>query len=546
MSFLRVTDITKSFTEEKELLKGVSFTVSDGAVLGIIGRNGEGKTTLLKIIAGVLKPDAGSVTLSEDNPKIGYHTQFLPVDDDSDITIEEYIVENFPEVRPLYEKINQLAMRSDEESIEQLIQCQGEFDDKGGYLILGAIDHALVELGLSQFKATDMVRVLSGGQKTRLQLAKVVIHDPEILLLDEPTNHLDADTIQWLESYIKRRSGITAIVSHDRTFLNEVTNHILEIEKGKWKLYFGNYSEYIEEKARLEAHAMEVIKQNKKKIVQLKAAASAKVSQAIMQSSRPADRKKYGRHSKTIMGNKAGKKMRQVKMMTKRITENLEENRTIHPTVYRNMGFKVEAVESIGDFALRITDLHLRIGGKELLNDASMEILKGERVALRGANGTGKTTLVKEILEAQETDAPQIKFGGGIFIGYYSQEHEEIDLGLTVIDDFRKGIPITEADAASYLYRMAFERKHVFQKTSELSQGEKTKLALSKLLYHKHNFLILDEPTNHLDIKSREILEEALEDYTGTILVISHDKYFLDKIQVTKTYTIKDQKLIKE
>lgn len=550
MKFIQFSQVNKSFTENKNLIHDLNLLLSEGDVCGVIGRNGEGKTTLLKIIVGEEIPDSGQILFSPAT-SLGYHTQFLYVEQDEDISIEEYVIKDFKEIYTLYKQISAIATNAtdvtESEKIQELLDLQMKFEEFGGYEIQAKLDDALFDLRLSEFSAQESVNHLSGGQKTRLQLAKVMIQDPDILLLDEPTNHLDADTIIWLEKYISSRRGITIIVSHDRQFLNTVTNKILELEKGITTLYFGNYESYKEQKDQLIKRNLEEIKQNKRHLEGLKEALNAKKSLAIKQNVQRADKKTYGRHSRTIMRNKAGKKFRQVKLMQKRVDSETTRNAVIAPKQYRNMHFNVEAAESTGDFALRLFDLDVTIGNKVLLQKAELEVHRGERVAIVGENGSGKTTLLKTLLGyIKSGNGGDIKFGGNSKVGYYSQEHEDINPDFSVIEDFRASIPMLEAEASTYLHNMLFTYEQLYQKVGDLSQGEKSKLALAKLLAKEHNFLILDEPTNHLDIASREVLEDAIQSYKGSILVVSHDAYFLDKIGITNKYRIQNKMLVKE
>ena len=541
MFFIQTLNLSKDFSEQKPLLQELNITISEKNILGIIGRNGEGKTTLLKLLSGEIEPDFGEIIFSQNDLQIGYHTQFLDHKNNEELSIEEYILQNFPEIYETYQKINSIS--EDFAKVDELLELQTKFDDLGGYKIQAAIDESLIKLGLSKFKPQDKVKILSGGQKTKLQLAKVIVADPDILLLDEPTNHLDRDSIDWLVSYIKKRKGITIIVSHDRHFLNLSVNQILELEKGEYKLYFGNYDDYQKAKTEEINRSLEEIKQTNRKLVKLEAAAQAKTSQAIHQMKMRPDKKKYGRHSRTIMRNKAGKKFRSVKMMRKRIDSSLERNEKIAPKKHKNMGFEAISTGEIGDFVLRIKNLNIFAGEKLLIENINFEILNGERVAITGENGSGKTTLLKKIIESFQKEIPEIKYGPNVKFGYYSQEHEEIDVNLTVMDDFRKSFPMLEMEAANYLHRLLFTHEQIRQKISDLSQGEKSKLALAKLLASEHNFLILDEPTNHLDIASREVLESALLEYKGSLLVVSHDRYFLEKLEVNKEFTIRNGKL---
>lgn len=548
MFFIQFNQINKSYSEEKNLIQDLNLTLSEGNVLGIIGRNGEGKTTLLKILVGQVQPDSGQVILSKDGLKIAYHTQFLPIIEDEVITIEDYILLSFPELYEVHKKVCDLATANKEEEINRLILLQSKFEELSGYEILASMDRALVQLGLADFNLNDQVSILSGGQKTRLQLAKVIVRNPDILLLDEPTNHLDKEAILWLESYVKQRKGITVIVSHNRSFLNNVTNQILELERGGHKLYSGNYDDYCKQKQEIVERNLAEIKQNAKKTAKLQEAVNTKRSQALQQHFQRPNKKDFGRHSRTIMRNKAGKKARQAKMYQKRVDERIERNKFLAPKFYKDMNFNIQSISMAGDFVLRIRDLDVSIENKLLIKNICLEVQKGDRIAITGENGSGKTTLLRTIIQALENESisQTVNLGKDIYPGYYSQEHEGIGIHLTVLEDFRQAIPILEADAANYLHNMLFNYGQLRQKAGDLSEGEKSKLALAKLLAQEHNFLILDEPTNHLDIASIEVLEKALESYKGSILCVSHDQYFLQKIAIQKYYRIINQKLVKE
>ncbi|MFW5719556.1 MAG: ribosomal protection-like ABC-F family protein [Candidatus Dojkabacteria bacterium] len=543
MFFIQLLELQKSFSEQKPLLENLNFTFSEGTVLGIVGRNGEGKTTLLQLIAGVLEADSGKVIFSKQDATIGYHTQFIDTQNLEGVSIEEYILSSFENVYRLYREINTLIENYQEGDVDTLIALQTAFDEQGGYRIQGEIDHALVQLGLAGFKPETTITTLSGGQKTRLQLAKVLIQNPDVLLLDEPTNHLDVESSEWLVKYIQKRRGITIIVSHDRNFLNKTSNQILELEKGNAKLYTGNYNDFYSAKQTEIERNLEEIKQTNRKVEKLTAAAHAKASLAKKQHYQRPDKKTYGRHSRTIMRNKAGKKFRSVKMMQKRIDNQLLRNQTIAPVKQRNMGFEVNSTGRTGDFILRVHNFDLEIAGKVLVKNVDLELRRGERAAIAGENGSGKTSLIKSIIARINSDTGEIKLGPNVTCGFYAQEHEGIDLNLTVIDDFRREFKMSEKDAGNYLHKLLFTYEQLRQKVGDLSQGEKSKLVLAKLLAGEHNFLILDEPTNHLDIASREVLENALKNYDGTLLIVSHDTYFLEKVGVDKVYEIKHSEI---
>lgn len=571
MKYLNLQNIEKSYIEEKPLIQDLSLLLSEGDVCGIIGRNGEGKTTLLKIIAGEIHPDNGQVIISPDTI-IGYHTQFLQIQNVSQ-TIEEYVLSTISSLFAVYEQMSRLQNELTEKEVANLMQLQAKFDELGGWVVLSDIHSYLIQLGLDKFKPEDQVSKLSGGQKTRLQLVRILIQNPDILLLDEPTNHLDSSAINWLEEFIKSRKGITIIVSHDRAFLNNTTNKILEIEKGSTKLYFGNYDEYKSQKDKLIEKNEIAYKLNSRKIKRLQEAVNVKKSQAIYEANyKIPDKKKYGKFARGGLLIKAGKKARIAKMYQKRVNSQIEHNQALKPANYRKMIFKVESAPSTGDFVLRISDYDLKIEDRKLVENINLEVGRGVRMAILGENGSGKTTLLKRMIEVyaitstnmvaglsdnklqefreaafkdfSESELQKFKFGGNILLGYYSQEHEGVDQSLNVIDDFRTVVQMTEVDAANYLFNMTFAYHQLKQKVSDLSQGEKSKLALAKLLVQEHNFLILDEPTNHLDIASREVLEKALQYYEGTILCVSHDRYFLQNINVEKKLKIESHSLV--
>lgn len=547
--FIQLSKLNKSYEFAKTLIEDLDLTISDGNVLGIIGRNGEGKTTLLKTIAGIEQPDSGSINFSTSDLSIGYHSQFVNIETEGDLTLEDSILRHFPELFSLNTEISKLTTSNDPESITKLLDTQAKFEEEGGYAILGKIDEALDKLNLKKLGLNTKVSTLSGGEKTKLQLARILVQNPDILLLDEPTNHLDLESIEFLEDYIRERKGITIIVSHDRKFLNNTVNQILELEKGRWKLYFGSYDDYKREKELERNRLDEEIKRSNKENQKLRDAISDKRSKVHHNMTRKVDKKKYGKHARTSLRNRAGKQAKTARVYAERFTKRLEDSESKKAAKFRELGFKIEA-EKVGnsDFALRMENLNVLVslgnkGSKLLISNASIEVEPGQRVAVLGNNGAGKTTLLEKIVESYENPIPEIKFSKSAQVGYYSQEHEEIDLHKTLIENIRDAQPMTREEASKYLFWMQFEIHQLNNKASTLSQGEKSKLALTKLLIQKHNFLILDEPTNHLDIPSREVLENALKNYEGTILTVSHDRYFLEAIEIEEYYKIEDLKL---
>jgi ATPase subunit of ABC transporter with duplicated ATPase domains len=595
---LRLSNLSKSF-KNKIILDNVNFELHKNDICGIIGANGAGKTTLLKIITQEIQPDEGKVTFDPLQQKIVYHTQFIDINEKDNLTIEEYILDFYPGLNTLYEDIKNLSNKNDEISVQKSIELQNIFSEKNGYEILGNIPIFLSKIGLAELKPETEIKNLSGGQKTRLQFIKLVMESSDILLLDEPTNHLDEKGILWLENYIKNRNGITMIVSHDRYFLNKIVNKIFELDNGKGVIYGGNYDDYKEQKKNKLERDRELYEAKMKDVRRLEAEANRRLSEVKV-----TDKKFIRGWEGPVIRKVAGKKAKTAQLIKRKVEENIKEHMPEKPMVKDTIKFELQQISPSGQLVCKIENLSFGYEpGIDVLKNVNLEIWRGNRVAVVGENGSGKSSLLRLItFETQitrifkganytneqlspllskegtkgwlsssslsdnitdstdsklnhpglkatppskgggsETDpnskltfSGSIKLGENVKIGYFSQEHEMLDQENTVLDEFRKYVEMTEGDTRTFLYYMLFSGNQVFQKIHTLSQGEKSKLMLAILLSQGANFLVLDEPTNHLDIPSREVLEEALKKYDGTILVVSHDKYFLEKIGVQK------------
>lgn len=526
---LRLQNIVK-FYKDKAVIDNLSAEFHNGDVVGIVGKNGEGKTTLLKMIAGLISPDEGKISFEPFLPVVTYHEQFLNLNQNDNLTIEEYILSLYPDLLEIYKKLNQLISSTNQEAIEKSISLQGIFIEKNGYEMLEKIPNVIQRLGLNLSEQT-LVKDLSGGQKTRLQFSKLLLQNSTILLLDEPTNHLDLSGIEWLTKYVQDKQGITLIVSHDRAFLNSVTNKIFEMDDGKYTSYKGNYDEYkIQRHNNIERNAL-IYESQMKNVRRLEKEASRRLSEA-----RVTDQKFIRGWGGPPIRKVAGKKAKTAQMLLRKVDEEIKENMPEKPVKKDRIKLDIQPTSSSGQMVVKINNLNFKYNVQEfsILKNINIEIWKGDRIAIKGNNGSGKTTLLKLIVGKLFLQLGEIKIGENVSIGYYSQEIENLNEDNTLIDEFRKNIEMTEQDARTFLYYMLFEGEQVFQQTNTLSQGEKSKLSLAILLAKNPNFLILDEPTNHLDIPSREVLENSLKKYSGTILVVSHDKYFLSQIKIDK------------
>ena len=504
---LSCQNISKSFGTD-EILKNVSFHIEENEKAAVVGINGAGKSTLLKIIMKQENPDEGEVTLAKDKT-IGYLAQYQDVSGHH--TIYEEILDSKRDMIEMEERLRDMETQMNTlsgEALEQLLdtyhKLSHEFEQVNGYAYRSEVTGILKGLGFTEEEFDKKMSELSGGQKTRVSLGKLLLTKPDILLLDEPTNHLDLNSIAWLETYLLNYQGAVLIVSHDRYFLNKVVTKVLEIELGELRTYMGNYSDYAAKKQQLRDIRLKEYLNQQQEI---------KHQEAVIEKLRSFNREK------SIKRAESREKMLE-KMQT--IEKPIEVNTDIH--------LKLEPSCVSGNDVLTIEHLSKSFPGQELFTDVNLEIKRGEHVAVIGDNGTGKTTLLKILNRVVSADSGTYTLGSNVKIGYYDQEHHVLHMEKTIFDEISDDYPtLTNTEIRNVLAAFLFTGDDVFKQISSLSGGERGRVSLAKLMLSEANFLILDEPTNHLDIASKEILENALNDYTGTVLYVSHDRYFINQ-----------------
>ena len=512
MIVLSCNNLNKSFGIDS-ILENVNFTVNEYDKIGIIGVNGTGKTTLFKIISGIYGYDSGDIYTSKDC-EIGYLEQNTNFH--SENTILEEVLEVFKDViemekylRDLEHKISEESSNTNSTTLEKLMNEYSNkleaFSDMNGYGYKSEAKGVLKGLGFSDEDMDKPISILSGGEKTRVLLGKLLLKKPTLLLLDEPTNHLDSEAIEWLEVFLKQYKGTVILISHDRYFIDQVVNRIFEIHNKKLKTYNGNYSDFIKASAiekELELKKFEDqqkdIKKQEESIERLKA---------------------FGREKHLKRARSKEKALAKIDVLDK-------------PEAYRKKA-KIEFNPSVtsGNDVLQLRDISMGYGERILFKDLNLDIYRGEKVALIGANGIGKSTLFKIIMNEITPLSGDIKFGTNVNVSYFHQEQKTLNLDNTIIDEiWEDNKQLTQTSLRTMLGAFLFEGEEVFKKISTLSGGERARVAILKLILSNANLLLLDEPTNHLDIDSKEVLEEALSSYTGTIFTISHDRYFLNTV----------------
>ncbi|ADD01843.1 ABC transporter related protein [Thermoanaerobacter italicus Ab9] len=517
MAIITVNNVTKSYGIDI-ILQNISFIVNEKDKIGVIGKNGAGKSTLFNLLAGFTEPDSGAISISAN--KIGYLQQNTLIDSEKSIyeEVKTVFVEIFQlekQIKSLEEKISQTK---DSHLLDKLFLEYSFLTDKymelDGYSVESKIRGALNGLGFDVSQFDTPVSNLSGGQKTRLMLAKTLLSNPDVLLLDEPTNHLDISSIEWLEQYLKFYSGTILIISHDRYFLDKIVSRIFEIENTKLSVYEGNYTEYLKRKTLETKAKLKAYEEQQKEIKRIK---------SIIQI------QKNRRTEKSVKMAESKQKL-------------LEKMEIIEKPVINNRSFNLHFdfdLES-GNEVLTVKNLSLSFD-RQIFSNVSFEIKKGEKIALLGPNGIGKSSLLKILVGEIDNFEGEIKFGTNIITGYYEQEFKSLHDEKTVIDEIWDENPyLTQTEVRTLLASFLFKEEDVFKTVSVLSGGEKARLSLLKLILSKANFLLMDEPTNHLDLKAKEVLEEALLDYSGTLLFVSHDRYFIDKI-ATKVMVLTPQ-----
>ena len=504
---LSCQNISKSFGTD-EILKNVSFHIEENEKAAVVGINGAGKSTLLKIIMKQENPDEGEVTLAKDKT-IGYLAQYQDVSGHH--TIYEEVLDSKRDIIEMEERLRDMETQMNTlsgEALEQLLdtyhKLSHEFEQVNGYAYRSEVTGILKGLGFTEEEFDKKMSELSSGQKTRVSLGKLLVTKPDILLLDEPTNHLDIESIRWLETFLMNYKGAVLIVSHDRYFLDRVVSKVVEIFQHKGYVYQGNYSDYAKKKAAIRAA---MIKQyyNQQREIRHQEEVIAKL-------------KSFNREKSIKRAESREKLLDKIERIEKPTEDNTDIRIVLEPNVVS------------GNDVLKVEGLAKAFQPLQLFSGINFEVKRGERVALIGNNGTGKTTILKIINELISPDAGTVTLGSNVHIGYYDQEHQQLHMEKTIFDEIADDYPnLNNTKVRNVLAAFLFTDDDVYKRIEDLSGGERGRVALAKLMLSDANFLILDEPTNHLDITSKEILEEALKSYTGTVFFVSHDRYFINQ-----------------
>lgn len=517
---LACQNISKSFGIV-DILKDVSFHIEEKEKIAIVGINGSGKTTLLKIIMGEESADSGQVVVAKDTT-IGYLSQHQDISFDNTVYAEmletkKHIIDMEADIRKLEQDMKHASGEELEKIMDTYNRLQNTYDRENGYAYESEITGVLKGLGFDKIDYDRHINTLSGGQKMRIALGRLLLTKPDIIILDEPTNHLDMLSIAWLEGFLSSYQGSVILVSHDRYFIDKIATKVVEIDNTKGIIYHGNYSYYSKKRSEIRASQMKAY---------LNQQADIKHQEEVI-----AKLKQFNREKSIKRAESREKMLNKVERLDKPTEVAAEMKLSLSPSV-----------ES-GNDVLTVTGLTKNFGANELFEGLDIDIKRGEHVALIGGNGTGKTTILKIINKLVIKDAGTISLGSRVKIGYYDQEHQVLSLHKTIFEEISDSYPdLTNTKIRSVLAAFLFTGEDVFKKIGELSGGERGRVSLAKLMLSPANFLILDEPTNHLDIQSKEILEEAIKNYEGTVLFVSHDRYFINKVS-TRIIELKDKKL---
>ncbi len=509
MILLTLQNVTKSFAMNT-VLKDINLTLQAGSRMGLVGVNGCGKSTLFKLISGAMEPDEGTISLSK-GARVGVLTQ--DADIQSDLTIQQELERVFEPVREMERKLRQMEAEmaekhDDPAAFDQLSHAYSRlmdrFEDAGGYEWPSRIQGVLAGLGFARGREQQPANLLSGGEKTRLCLARLLLTQPELLMLDEPTNHLDLQSVEWLEDTLKKYRGTVLVISHDRYFLNAVCDCMAEISMRRLTQYEGNYDRFaVQRQANLERQLKEYKMQQ----------AEIARQEAII-----ARYRMYNREKSIRAAESREKRLERMEKLEKPVSE-------------QKVRFSFEARRRSGDDVLIAKELSKGFDGRTLFEHFNLHLRAGDRVAVIGANGVGKTTLLKLITGQLPPDSGTVVYGSNVDVGYYDQQQSGLHPEKDVLNELWDDFPRLEIDRVrGVLALFLLTGDDVFQPISTLSGGEKGRVALAKLMLRKDNLLLLDEPTNHLDMDSREVLEDALDDFDGTLLTVSHDRYFINRV----------------
>lgn len=490
--------------------------------MAIVGINGAGKSTLLKIIIGEMTPDEGSVTIAK-GKTLGYLAQHQSLSSQNSIyrellEIKQEVITLEEKIREAELKMNSLSGQALETLMEDYTRMTHEFEAQNGYAYKSEIAGVLKGLGFAENEFDKEISTLSGGQKTRVALGKLLLSKPDIILLDEPTNHLDMNSITWLETFLLNYDGSVIIVAHDRYFLDRVVTKIVELDNSTAASFSGNYTAYAEKKAMLRDAQMRQYLNQQREI---------RHQEAVIEKLRSFNREKSIKRAES-----REKMLNKIEVLDKPVTQKRQMNIRLEPQVVS------------GNDVLTVTGISKAYESQTLFDDLSFDVRRGERIAVIGNNGTGKTTILKLINQIIKPDKGEIRLGAKVCIGYYDQEHQVLHMDKTVFDEISDAYPnLTNTEIRNILAAFLFTEDDVFKRIGDLSGGERGRVSLAKLMLSDANFLILDEPTNHLDIESKEILEDALNSYTGTVLYVSHDRYFINKT-ATRILELTNQRLV--
>ncbi len=518
---LACNNISKSFGTT-QILQGVSFHINDREKAAIVGINGAGKSTLFKIIMGELSSDEGEVIFSK-GITIGYLAQHQMLASDNSIyeeilTVKQDVIELDQTIRQLEHDMKSATGTELERMLNTYTRLTHEFETKNGYSYKSEVVGILKGLGFGEDDFSKPVSTLSGGQKTRIALGKLLLSTPDLILLDEPTNHLDMESIAWLETFLLNYNGAVVVIAHDRYFLNKVVTKVIELDNTKATTFEGNYSTYAEKKAQQRETLIKHYLNQQKEI---------KHQEEVISKLRSFNREKSIKRAES-----REKMLNKIERLEKPTTQDSAMSIHLKPHVIS------------GNDVLSVTNLSKSFADLKLFDNLQFDIKRGEHVAIIGNNGTGKTTILKIINQVLTADSGEIKLGAKVKIGYYDQEHQVLDQDKTLFDELQDTYPhMDNTSIRNILAAFLFTNDDVFKRIKDISGGERGRVSLAKLMLSEANLLILDEPTNHLDIISKEILENAINNYSGTVLYVSHDRYFINKT-ATRIMDLKQQNLI--